>query len=611
MDGLLGGSGVIGAQAAGLGAVRLVDAIRVVDPVDAAAVEAALEPHLGAWVVADVDQALQLLRGAEVREEVLAAGEDAGRAQVAGWDRPAPEGAEPVVAGARRAIDAVEVEPRARAAVDHCLGATWLVSDVATARKVAARAGTRAVLPDGIVITAAGGRAGGGSAPTLSLVASAREAQITADAATAREAEADAEVRRRSGVVAAADLALAHAGAELAARRREAAEATARSAAAGIAAAMEARRLPSLEAELGRRVQARSVATAAAQNAALEADRAEQGQEGLREAAAQAQLRHAELRDRSDGVAVERSRADAELAELRLAADAADRRRLESERRRLEAVDRLAEADARVVGAETDVLAALANGGAATAAAHAAEQAVGLAAASLAQATGPLAEEEGALNALEAERGEVRVVVARAEDEVNAARSEVGVAEMRLAEQAELVRDQVDDDTAELDPAAAERAEREISRLERKIAAMGPVNALAPEQHAVLEERVSRLRTDRDDLAIASAEVGNLVRRFEGEAGRRFGAVFGAVNAQFAELFAELFPGGRATLSKDGNEVGSARTRPRIAPPQRAFPTGLITKVLPRIEPWQRMNSAGQERIFFHATSQDRVKMFR
>jgi chromosome segregation protein len=442
----------------------------------------------------------------------------------------------------------VEVEPRARAAAAHCLAGTWLVSDLAVARRVAAQSAARAVLADGAVITAAGARAGGGSAPTLSLVAAAREAQVAAEAATALEVEADAEVRRRSGVVAAADSALAHAAAELAARRRETAGATAQSAAAGIAAAMETRRLPALEAEMGRRVQARSAAAAAAENAALEADRAEQGQEGLRAAAEQARLRHAELRDRSDEVAAERARADAELAELRLAADMADRRGLESERRRTEAIERLAEADARVVGAETDVLAALAHGGAAAAAARTAEQAVELAVASLAQTAGPLAEEERALSAMEAERGEVRVVVARAEDEVNAARSEVEVAEMRLAEQAESVRDQVEEEIAELDPAAAERAEREISRLERRIAAMGPVNALAPEQHAALEERVSRLRTDRDDLGIASAEVGNLVRRFEGEAGRRFGAVFGAVNAHFAELFSELFPGGRATL---------------------------------------------------------------
>lgn len=569
VDGLLGGSGAIGAQAAELGAVRLVDALRVVDPADAAAVEAALEPHLGAWVVADVAQALGLLRGAEVREEVLGTGEDAGRAHVDVWDPSAPVKAEPAVAGARRAIDAVEIEPRARAAAVHCLGATWLVSDLAMARQVAAQAGMRAVLPDGVVITAAGARAGGGSAPTLSLVASAREAQVAADGATALEAEAEAEVRRRSGVVAAADSALAHAGAELAARRREAAEATAQSAAAGIAAAMEKRRLPSLEAEMARRVQARSAAAAAAENAALEADRAEQGQEGLRMAAEQSRLRHTELRNRSDEVAAERSRADAELAELRLAADAADRRRLESERRRIEAADRLAEADARVVGAETDVLAALAHGGAAAAAARTAEQAVEVAAASLAQTTGPLAEEERALSVLEAERGEVRVVVARAEDEVNAARSEVGVAEMRLAEQAESVRDEVDDDTAELDPAAAERAEREISRLERKIAAMGPVNALAPEQHAALEERVGRLQTDRDDLAIASAEVGNLVRRFEGEAGRRFGAVFAAVSAQFAEVFAELFPGGRATLRMESPPEPAPNAGEEAAPAAR------------------------------------------
>jgi len=544
VDGRLGGSGAIGAQVAELGAIRLVDALRVVDPADAAAVEAALEPHLGAWVVGDVDRALGLLRGAEVREEVLAEGDGTGGARV--------EASEPdlelPLAGARRAIDAVEVEPRARAAAAHCLAGTWLVSEVATARRIAAHAGARAVLPDGVVITAAGARAGGGSAPTLSLVATAREAQVAAEAATAREAEADAEVRRRSGVVAAADSALAHAAAELAARRREAAAATAQSAAAGIAAAMESQRIPSLEAETGRRVQARAAAAAAAGNAALEADRAEQGRQGLGAAAEQARLRQAELRDRSDELAVERSRADTELAELRLAAEAADRRRLECERRRVEAVDRLAEADARVVSAETDVLAALAHGGAAAAAARTAEQGVDLAAASLARTAGPLAVEERALSALETERGEVRVVVARAEDEVNAARSEVEVAEMRLAEQAESVRDTVDEETAELDPAAAERAEREISRLERRIAAMGPVNALAPEQHAALEERVGRLRTDRDDLAVASAEVGNLVRRFEGEAGRRFDAVFGAVNAHFAELFVELFPGGRATL---------------------------------------------------------------
>jgi chromosome segregation protein len=242
------------------------------------------------------------------------------------------------------------------------------------------------------------------------------------------------------------------------------------------------------------------------------------------------------------------ARAEATLAGVRLAADDADRRRLETERRRRDAAERLADSDARVAAAETVVLAALAHAGAAAEAARSAEAAVDLAVARLAQTLQPLSEMDGALNALETERGEVRVAVARAEDEVNAARSEVGVAELRLAEQAELVRDQVDEDAAELDPAATERTEREIARLERRIAAMGPVNALAPEQYTALEERVGRLRLVRDDLAVASSEVANLVRRFEVEAGRRFDAVFGAVNVHFGELFTELFPGGRAAL---------------------------------------------------------------
>ncbi|MGP8160365.1 MAG: chromosome segregation protein SMC [Candidatus Dormibacteria bacterium] len=555
VDGLLGGTGAIGARAAELGAVRLVDVIRVLDPGDATAVEAALEPHLGAWVVADVDRALDLLRGAEVREEVLTAGAAAGpggegelaaQGDVAGVD-----GGGPGATGggaARRALDAVEVEPRARAAAIHCLARTWLVADLATARRVATAAAVRAVLPDGAVITAAGARAGGGSAPTLSLVAAAREAEAAAGSASALEAAAGAEVRRWTGAVAAADQALGRASAELAARRREAAEASAQSAAAGIAAAMESRRLPALEAELNRHVEARTQAAAAAESAELDAERAGRTEEDLRAAAEQARARFTELRDRSDRLTAQLARAEAAVAELRLAVDEADRRRFESERRRSDAAGRLADSDARVAGAETDVLAALAHGGAAAAAALSAEGTVERAAAHLSEMSRPLGEMESALTDLEAERGEVRVAVARAEDEVNAARSEVGVAEMRLAEQAELVRDHVDDDPAELDSAAAERAEREISRLERRIAAMGPVNALAPEQHAALADRVGRLRAGRDDLTVASAEVGNLVRRFEAEAGRRFEAVFGAVNVHFAELFSGLVPGGRAAL---------------------------------------------------------------
>jgi len=160
----------------------------------------------------------------------------------------------------------------------------------------------------------------------------------------------------------------------------------------------------------------------------------------------------------------------------------------------------------------------------------------------------PLTEVEMRLRVLESERAEVRVSVARAEDEVNAAGSESAIADMRLAEQAEAIRGEVDDEEGDFDPAAAERAEREIARLERRIGSLGPVNALAPEQHAALAGHVDRLRGDRDDLAVSAREVRHLAHRLGVEAERRFDAVFGAVSANFADLFTELFGGGRAAL---------------------------------------------------------------
>ena len=189
-------------------------------------------------------------------------------------------------------------------------------------------------------------------------------------------------------------------------------------------------------------------------------------------------------------------------------ADEAERRRLETERRRRDARRAGSRPTTRVAGAETEALTALAHGGAPPRRRPRRRwRRPRLTWPRVASARGD-GRGRAQLRPLETERGEVRVAVARAEDEVNAARSDVDVAELRLAEQAEQVRDQVEDDPVELDPAAAERAEREIARLERRIAAMGPVNALAPEQHAALDERVGALRADRDDLVVASRRGG-------------------------------------------------------------------------------------------------------
>ncbi len=182
--------------------------------------------------------------------------------------------------------------------------------------------------------------------------------------------------------------------------------------------------------------------------------------------------------------------------------------------------------------------------------------------------------------------------MARAADEREAADREVLDCEATVAAHADAVRDLSDDDSAELDPAAAERAEREIVRLERRIAALGAVNALAPEQHEALSTRVESISTQRDDLGRGCAELRAMARRLEIEIEQRFDTVFGAVSFHFQELYSELFPGGKATLrleepapatpGADGDEAPAEEWRPGVEilaqpPGKRLTPLRLLS----------------------------------
>src|SRR5580704_2340379 len=251
--------------------------------------------------------------------------------------------------------------------------------------------------------------------------------------------------------------------------------------------------------------------------------------------------------------AAEGSRLAAEEAELLVSRAKAEGAHVEERReaahRAVEAArSRLAAAETRRLIAEGDALAAIVHG--LQGRGEASRAAIQLSEAQkehdlVAQ---PISELEFAVLALETEHAEVAVAVARAADELQAAEAEVVTCEAAVAELAGAVRDLTDDDSIELDPAAAERAEREIVRLERRIAALGAVNALAPEQHEALSARVLIISAQRDDLAHAGADLRAMARHLEREIEQRFDTVFGAVSFHFQELYAELFPGGRATL---------------------------------------------------------------
>jgi chromosome segregation protein len=535
LSGTTGEGGIARAVASGaLEAQRLVDCLQVTDESAADAVAAALEADLGAWVVSDLDTAAAHLDRHGPRERLLAANLEV----IAPNPPPAPY---------RLLSDAIDALPVARGAISRLLAGIWLADDLESARRALTQGATTAVLRDGTVVTAAGLR-GGRRVDTLELAADERaaaaasertahaEAAAVATAANARERLS--ELDQRLSVAVEAD------------RAARAAEAGAMAIVAATQQALDAARVQEQRAaELLATRRAEALAAAEAQSGAERRYAAIDDQR----AGFAAALEVAEEQAGGDRAAADAAKVQADDAELLLARAKAEGAHVEE--RREAARHALGAARSRIAAAETRRL--VAEGEAIAAIVHALQgrDAAATAAAELAvrqeahdSAAAPIAELEREMLGLEAEHAEVAVAVARANDEREAAEQEVAACAAAVAEHAGAVRDQADDDSVELDPAAAERAEREIIRLERRISALGAVNALAPEQHEALSARVTTLAAHRDDLAHACAELRAMARQLEREIERRFDTVFGAVSFHFQELYAELFPGGKATL---------------------------------------------------------------
>ncbi len=544
LSGAAAEGGIARAVAAGsLAARRLVDCLQVTDDTLAGAVAAALEDNLGAWVVDDLGAAAAHLDREGPRERLVRADLDA---------LPEP----PAPAPYALLSGAVEVEPRARGAVSHLLRGVWVAPDMGAAERALALGASLAVLRDGTVVSRSGLR-GGRAVDTIELAREEREA--SAVAARAERVEAAAVAAAANARDRLNDLDQALSVAVEADRAARGAEAAASALAAGAQQTLDAA-IVQAERAAAQLVTRRAEANVATETLAVADQRLAAA--GERHAALEAAAAIAAEQARQVRAAAEAARLEAEAAELVLTRAKAEgahvEERREAARRTLDvARSRLAAAETRRLIAEGEALAAIVHGlrGRAEASTAAREQSAAQQEHDLVAL--PIPELELAVLALETEHAEVAVAVARAGDELQAAEQEVTACEAAVAEHADAVRDLSDDDSTELDPAAAERAEREIVRLERRIAALGAVNALAPDQHEALSARVVTIAAQRDDLAHAAADLRAMARHLEREIEKRFDTVFGAVSFHFQELYAELFPGGRATLRLEDPEPPS------------------------------------------------------
>ena len=185
------------------------------------------------------------------------------------------------------------------------------------------------------------------------------------------------------------------------------------------------------------------------------------------------------------------------------------------------------------------------------------------------------AERQVAVHELEAASGDADAALARAEGELGAAEREVTAArtaldeageeshglQVRLTEAAGARRSIVErveaewrrplEELVEQAPSLdldLETLESEASRILGALEAIGPVNALAVEEHAEEVKRLEFLTTQRDDLVAARQSLIQAIREIDGTARTMFVETFTAVQANFSRVFHTLFGGGECEL---------------------------------------------------------------
>jgi chromosome segregation protein len=87
-----------------------------------------------------------------------------------------------------------------------------------------------------------------------------------------------------------------------------------------------------------------------------------------------------------------------------------------------------------------------------------------------------------------------------------------------------------------------------LGELDAKLAAIGAVNLVADEEYRELDERLTFLRTQHDDLVGSIKDLDKALRGMTRTAQDRFAQAFQEINGHFSRIFERLFEGGRAEL---------------------------------------------------------------
>ncbi|MBM4439762.1 MAG: chromosome segregation protein SMC [Candidatus Rokubacteria bacterium] len=93
-----------------------------------------------------------------------------------------------------------------------------------------------------------------------------------------------------------------------------------------------------------------------------------------------------------------------------------------------------------------------------------------------------------------------------------------------------------------------EAARTRVAELDEKLASIGAVNLVADDEYRELDERLTFLRTQHDDLVGSMKDLEKALRGMTRTAQERFTQAFEQISRHFSQIFQRLFEGGRAEL---------------------------------------------------------------
>ena len=118
------------------------------------------------------------------------------------------------------------------------------------------------------------------------------------------------------------------------------------------------------------------------------------------------------------------------------------------------------------------------------------------------------------------------------------------------------------------EPEDREADARELQRLERQLAEIGPVNQVAFDEYETLKARSDYLSAQVEDLQHARSDLRKILAAIDRKMRDGFLEAFDTVNKNFGEIFGLLFPGGQGHLEMTDPEDPSSTGIEVVAQPR-------------------------------------------